>query len=74
MNHLTHHMIIKVNFMHKMKQKKQFTRPAILQELSLLPDSPILAGSVVDNTTIVSTGQEVQDWNYETDFDHNWEE
>lgn len=60
--------------MHKMKQKKQFTRPAILQELSLLPDTPILAGSVVDNTTIVSTGQEVQDWNYETDFDHNWEE
>ena len=60
--------------MHKMKQKKQFTRPAILQELSLLPDSPILAGSVVDNTTIVSTGQEVQDWNYESDFDHNWEE
>ena len=60
--------------MHKMKQKKQFTRPAILQELSLLPDSPILAGSVVDNTTIVSTGQEVKDWNYETDFDHNWEE
>lgn len=60
--------------MHKMKQKKQFTRPAVLQELSLLPDSPILAGSVVDNTTIVSTGQEVQDWNYETDFDHNWEE
>ena len=57
-----------------MKQKKQFTRPAILQELSLLPDTPILAGSVVDNTTIVSTGQEVQDWNYETDFDHNWEE
>ena len=60
--------------MHKMIQKKQFTRPAILQELSLLPDTPILAGSVVDNTTIVSTGQEVQDWNYETDFDHNWEE
>ncbi len=60
--------------MHKMKQKKQFTRPAILQEFSLLPDTPILAGSVVDNTTIVSTGQEVQDWNYETDFDHNWEE
>ena len=57
-----------------MKQKKQFTRPAILQELSLLPDTPILAGSVVDNTTIVSTGQEVQDWNYKSDFDHNWEE
>ena len=60
--------------MHKMKQKKQFVRPAILQELSLLPDMPILAGSVVDNTTIVSTGQEVQEWDYGTDFDHEWEE
>ena len=60
--------------MHKMKQKKQFVRPVVLQELSLLPDTPILAGSVVDNTTIVSTGQEVKEWNYETDFDHNWEE
>ena len=60
--------------MHKMKQKKQFTRPAILQELSLLPETPILAGSVVDNTTILSTGQTVENWNYETDFDHNWED
>ena len=60
--------------MHKMKQKKQFTRPAILQELSLLGESPILNGTVVDNTTIVSTGQEVQDWDFENDFDHNWEE
>ena len=60
--------------MHKMKQKKQFTRPAVLQELSLLGESPILNGSVVDNTTIVSTGQEVQDWDFEKDFDHNWEE
>jgi hypothetical protein len=57
-----------------MKQKKQFVRPAVLQELSLLPDMPILAGSVVDNTTIVSTGQEVQEWDYGTDFDHEWEE
>ena len=60
--------------MHKMKQKKQFVRPAVLQELSLLPETPILAGSVVDNTTILSTGQTVENWNYETDFDHNWEE
>ena len=60
--------------MHKMKQKKQFTRPAILQELSLLPDMPILAGSVVDNTTIVATGQEVENYDFsENDFNHNWE-
>ena len=60
--------------MHKMKQKKQFVRPAVLQEVTLLCDAPVLAGSVVDNTTIISTGQEVKEWNYENDFDHNWEE
>ena len=63
--------------MHKMKQKKQFTRPAILQELSLLPDTPILAGSVVDNVTIVSTGQEVENYDFtpsdDSPFDHTWE-
>lgn len=62
--------------MHKMKQKKQFTRPAVLQELSLLPDSPILAGSVVDNTTILSTGQTVENYDFspeQSDFNHEWE-
>ena len=60
--------------MHKMKQKKQFTRPAILQELSLLPDSPILAGSVVDNVTVYSTGQEVENHDFSgEDFNHEWE-
>ena len=63
--------------MHKMKQKKQFTRPAILQELSLLPDTPILAGSVVDNTTILSTGQTVENYDFsspeQSDFNHDWE-
>lgn len=60
--------------MHKMKQKKQFVRPAVLQELSLLPDMPILAGSVVDNTTIVSTGQEVEEHDFSGgDFNHEWE-
>ena len=74
MNHLTHHMIIKVNFMHKMKQKKQFVRPAVLQELSLLPDMPILAGSVVDNVTVVSAGQPVEDINADDqDWNKKWE-
>jgi hypothetical protein len=60
--------------MHKMKQKKQFVRPAVLQELSLLPDMPILAGSLVDNATIVSTGQEVEEHDFSgSDFNHDWE-
>ena len=60
--------------MHKMKQKKQFVMPAVLQELSLLPDMPILAGSLVDNATIVSTGQEVEEHDFSgSDFNHDWE-
>ena len=60
--------------MHKMKKKKQFVRPAVLQDLSLLPETPILAGSVVDNATIVSTGQEVENYDFSVeDFNHNWE-
>ena len=57
-----------------MKQKKQFIRPAVLQELSLLPDTPILAGSVVDNTTVYSTGQDVVNHDFsDEDFNHEWE-
>lgn len=62
--------------MHKMKQKKQFVRPAILQELSLLPDTPILQTSVVDNMTVISSGQEVidisaedEEWNQDWTWD-----
>lgn len=57
-----------------MKQKKQFTRPAILQELTLLPESPILQGSTVDNTVIVSTGQDVENHDFSDEsFDHQWQ-
>ena len=57
-----------------MKQKKQFVRPAVLQELFLLPDTPILAGSVADNVTIVSTGQEVEEHDFSGgEFNHEWE-
>ena len=60
--------------MHKMKQKKQFTRPAILQELSLLPETPILTGSAADNVTVYSTGQEVENHDFSKgDFNHEWE-
>lgn len=56
-----------------MTQKAPFIRPAVLQEL-LLPGTPILAGSVADNTTIVSTGQEVRIYDFSgAEFDHQWE-
>ena len=57
-----------------MKKKKQFIRPEILLELSLLGDKPILEGSVVDNTTIVSTGQAVENHDFSGEaFNHQWE-
>ena len=57
-----------------MKQKKQFTRPAILQELMLLPESPILQGSTGDNTVIVSAGQPVEDINADSqDWNKEWQ-
>ena len=59
--------------MHDMKQKLKFVKPAVLQELTLLPDSPFLQASVVDVTTVTTTGQEVEtyDWSNDT-FNHDW--
>ena len=55
-----------------MKQKQAFVRPVVLQELSLLPGTPILLGSVVQTTTIATTGQEVKTIDGST-FEHSWE-
>ena len=57
-----------------MKMKRKYMSPAILKKVLLEGDTPILAASAVDNTTIKSTGQETQNWNYENGFDHNWGE
>lgn len=57
-----------------MRTKRQFERPAILRELALTGSGPILQGSVSDNTTIVSTGQEVKEYDFSGDnFNHTWE-
>ena len=59
--------------MHMMKQKKHFIRPAVLQELTLLPDTPILQASIVSSTTVTTTGQQTQDYNWsDTSFNHDW--
>ena len=59
-----------------MNMKQKFIKPEILQELTLLGDRSILAGSVVNNATVVSMGQEVtdidagnQDWNQQWNWD-----
>ena len=57
-----------------MAMKKQFVKPVVLGELSLQGDKPILEGSVVDNTTIVSTGQVVENHDFSgSGFNHHWE-
>ena len=57
-----------------MAMKKQFVKPVVLGELSLQGDKPILEGSVVDNTTIVSTGQAVENHDFSgSGFNHQWE-
>ena len=58
-----------------MKVKKQFVRPFVLQEVTLLPGTPILQGSVSDNTTVTSMGQQVEFKEFDDyeNFNHNWE-
>ncbi len=57
-----------------MAMKKLFIKPEVLRELDLLGDGPILQGSVSDNTTVVSMGQEVKDYDIsDGNFNHQWE-
>ena len=59
--------------MNTMKQKKHFIRPAVLQELNILPETPILQASIVTSTTVTTTGQEIQDYNWnDSSFNHDW--
>ncbi len=55
-----------------MKRKKVYVAPVVLRKISLQLEGEILTGSLAGNTTIVSTGQEVQEWDYETGFEHTW--
>lgn len=61
--------------MHNMRVKQQFVRPVVLQEVTLLPGTPILQGSVSDNTTVISMGQQVETMEFDDyeNFNHNWE-
>ena len=55
-----------------MKRKQQFIKPEILQELTLLGDGSILAGSVVNNAVVVSSGQTVEEYNAREDWTQDW--
>lgn len=58
-----------------MKERKAFVKPDLPQELSFLHDTPILAGSVVEQMTVTTTGQEVKDYDWsDPSFNHTWSE
>ena len=62
-----------------MKTKVKFVKPAILREISLDSGAQILAGSIVDQVTILSAGQEVHDIDassseFEWSENWNWED
>jgi len=58
-----------------MKRKQKFETPAVLLELDLgLEGRMMFQRSVVEDLTIRTTGQEVQEWDFEDNpFNHEWE-
>ena len=62
-----------------MKRKQKFETPAVLLELDLgLEGRTMFQRSVVEDLTIRTTGQEVQEWDFatggdENPFNHEWE-
>ena len=56
-----------------MKQYRKYVAPAILRETALAPAWQLMASSTVDQTTVVSTGQPVDNIEWSTDdFNHTW--
>ena len=60
--------------MRNLSTRKPFIRPAVLREILFEAEAPVLAGSVVDNTTVVSTGQDTQAFDFSgSNFNHQWD-
>lgn len=60
----------------KVVRKLAYIAPAVINRVSVELETPILAGSVVNNsTTIQTTGQEVVEYNFgnSSDFNQVWE-
>ena len=54
-----------------MNKKQTYQTPVVLKEVSVLLERDFLEGSVVDDMTVVSTGQEVEAINFSTEVDDN---
>ena len=60
-----------------MKTKEKFIKPAILREVSLESEERLLVGSIVDEMTITSLGQDVTEYDFSDEsegFNFDWEE
>lgn len=59
------------------KQKRPYSEPLVLSQVNLLLERDLLAGpSVVDHmpeSAIKATGQELETYDFNSSFDHNWE-
>jgi len=57
--------------------KKKFIQPQVIQHLEVQSERPILSVSLVNDLTVRSTGQEVQEYNFgennEKNFNFTWE-
>lgn len=55
------------------KCKKAYVLPAILRQVDLAPRMELLAGSVVDDLKVTSSGQIIDSYNFdESGFNHDW--
>ena len=54
-----------------MIKNNTYQTPTVLKEVDVLIERDFLAGSVVDNLTIVATGQEVEEYNFSTEVEDN---
>ena len=57
-----------------MKHLKHYQTPVILREVPYQVEGALLAQSIVNQASVTSMGQEVNDFDFSTDgFNHTWD-
>lgn len=54
-----------------MNKKLTYQTPRVLTEVGVLLERDFLQGSVVDQMTVIATGQEVEEYNFQADLQSN---
>ena len=58
-----------------MRRNHRYQSPAVVRVITFVPESRLLAGSMVDNIErIESVGQDLTDFTTDDPFVHNWED